>query len=142
MPQIRKSKKLPHTAAQMFDLIADVDKYPEFLPWCSAAKLEKYDDEEIIGTLTAQKGGFSKTFTTRNRYHYPDWMSIELVEGPFKKLNGRWNFTPSGDGGCVVDYRMEFEVPFLLAPILGGLMEYMANTMVECFAKRAKVIYG
>lgn len=141
LPQIRKSKKLPHSPAQMFDLVADVEQYPAFLPWCSAARLVSRNDSEIIGTLTASKGGIQKSFTTRNHYHYPDWMDIALVDGPFKHLSGRWDFIADGEG-CVVDYQMRFEVPFILAPVLGGLMDYMANTMVDSFAKRAAAVYG
>lgn len=126
----------------MFELVADVERYPEFLPWCAAAKLVKRDELEIIGTLTAEKGGLRKTFTTRNRYEAPHWMDIALVDGPFKKLSGRWDFIEQADGGCEVRYRMEFEVPFLLAPILGGLMDYMANSMVDAFAARAAAVYG
>lgn len=127
----------------MFDLVADVEKYPQFLPWCAAATLVKRDDQEIIGKLTVEKGGIRKAFTTRNRYQYPDWMNIALVEGPFRHLSGRWEFVPDSEGqGCTVHYRMQFEVMFLLAPILGGLMEYMANSMVDAFAKRADDIYG
>lgn len=142
MPQIRKTKKLPFTPAQMFDLVADVEKYPEFLPWCAAAKLVQRTDTEIVGTLTAEKGGFRKSFTTRNRFSYPEWMDIALVDGPFKHLSGRWDFRPQDDGGCIIEYRMRFEMVFFLAPILGGLMDYMANTMVDCFARRAQVVYG
>lgn len=142
MPQIRKSKKLPFSPAQMFDLVADVEQYPKFLPWCAAARLVKRDEQEIIGTLTVEKGGLRKSFTTRNRYEYPTWMNIALVEGPFKHLTGRWDFKPAADGGCEVHYEMNFEVPFFLAPILGGVMEYMANTMVSAFAERAVQVYG
>lgn len=142
MPQIRKSKKLAFTPAQMFDLVSDVERYPEFLPWCADAKLVKRDEKEIIGTLTAEKGGLRKSFTTRNRYDYPNWMDISLVDGPFKKLNGRWDFLALPDGGCEVRYQMDFEVPFLLAPLLGGLMDYMANSMVDAFAARAAQEYG
>lgn len=142
MPQIRKSKKLPFSAQQMFDLVADVEQYPQFLPWCAAARLVKRDETEIIGTLIVEKGGLHKSFTTRNRYQYPQWMNIALVEGPFKHLSGRWEFLPQEQGGCEVRYEMNFEVPFFLAPILGGVMEYMANTMVGAFAERAAQVYG
>lgn len=143
VPQIRKAKKLPYSPAQMFDLVADVEKYPQFLPWCAAAQLIRRDEKEIIGKLTVEKGGIRKSFTTSNRYDYPHWMDIKLVEGPFRHLSGRWDFEASPEGqGCTVHYRMQFEVMFLLAPILGGLMEYMANSMVDAFARRAHEIYG
>lgn len=125
----------------MFDLVADVEQYPAFLPWCAAAELVRRDEREIVGRLTVEKGGLRKSFTTRNRYEYPCWMDIALVEGPFRHLSGRWDFVEEADG-CTVRYEMRFEVPFLLAPILGGLMEYMANSMVDAFARRAQERYG
>ncbi|MDO4643158.1 MAG: type II toxin-antitoxin system RatA family toxin [Cardiobacteriaceae bacterium] len=142
MPQIRKSKKLPFSPAQMFDLVADVEKYPQFLPWCTKGKLVSRNTHELIGTITAQKGAFHKSFTTRNRFDYPNWMDISLLEGPFRHLHGRWEFLSLPDGGCEVRYSMDFEVPFLLAPILGGLMKHMGDTMVDAFAQRAEQVYG
>ena len=143
MPQIRKVKKLPFSAAQMFDLVADVPSYPQFLPWCAAGKLVKRDEKEIVGQITVEKGGMRKAFTTRNRFHYPAWMDIALVEGPFRHLSGRWEFREDAQGaGCTVHYQMRFEVMVLLAPILGGLMEDMANSMVDAFAQRAYAVYG
>lgn len=141
MPQIHKVKILPYTPAQLFDLVADVERYPEFLPWCAAARLEKRDEKEIIGTITTQKGAFRYSFTTRNFYRYPDYMTIALIRGPFKHLSGKWQFKAL-ENGCMVDYQMHFEVLFLLAPILVGLMDYMADTMVDSFARRAQEIYG
>ena len=100
------------------------------------------NEHELVGTITAQKGAFHKSFTTRNRFDYPHWMDIALVEGPFRHLRGRWEFAPTDDGGCEVRYSMDFEVPLLLAPILGGLMSHMSNTMVDAFARRAGQVYG
>jgi len=100
VPQIRKSKKLPWTPSQMFDLVADVEKYPQFLPWCANGKLVSRNEHELVGTITAQKGAFHKSFTTRNRFDYPHWMDIALVEGPFRHLRGRWEFVATDDGGC------------------------------------------
>ena len=125
----------------MFDLVADVEAYPQFLPWCAAARLVRRDEAEIVGQITVEKGGIRKSFTTRNRFAYPQWMDIALVEGPFRHLSGRWEFREE-EGGCTVFYQMRFEVMFLLAPIFGGLMEYMANSMVDAFAKRAFAVYG
>ncbi|MBR1375821.1 MAG: type II toxin-antitoxin system RatA family toxin [Cardiobacteriaceae bacterium] len=140
MPQIIKSKKLPYSPEKLFDLVADVEKYPEFLPWCGGAKLVKRDEKEIVGTLVLAKGGLRKSFTTRNICNYPNRMDIALVEGPFKSLNGHWEFKKI-DEGCEVSCCLRFEIPFLLQPILGSVLEYMANTMVESFARRAAVVY-
>ncbi|WP_233120083.1 type II toxin-antitoxin system RatA family toxin [Rappaport israeli] len=141
MPQIFKSKKLFYTPKQMFDLVADIESYPEFLPWCARARLIERNENEIIGSITAQKGGFNKSFTTRNHYDYPNWMSISLLEGPFKHLQGRWEFKSLPEGGCEVSYQMDFSTPFFLAPFLAPLMEHMGNTMVDSFAKRADSVY-
>ena len=141
VPQITKSKKLPFSPEQMFELVADVEKYPEFLPWCGGAVLRKRDEQEIIGTLTLAKGGLRKSFTTRNRCHYPERMDISMIEGPFKSLNGHWEFR-SIEEGCEVSCRLQFEIPFILQPILGSVLEYMANTMVDSFARRAYSIYA
>lgn len=142
MPQIHKTKRLPYSCAQMFDLVADVEKYPQFVPWCSAARLIRKTDRELVATLTAQKGAFSKSFTTNNTFVYPRWMDIQLQEGFFKRLHGRWEFTPQADGGCEVSYRMDFEVPLLLGPLVGGLANLMGSTMVDVFSARAQALYG
>ena len=126
----------------MFDLVADVARYPEFLPWCAEGRQVSRSENELVGKITVQTGAFRKSFTTRNPFDYPHWMNITLVEGPFRHLRGRWEFRPLDDGGCEVHYSMDFEVPLLLAPIFGGLMEYMTNTMVDAFARRAEAIYG
>lgn len=125
----------------MFDLVKDIQKYPEFLPWCRAARILSLTDNELIGELSVAKAGFEKSFTTRNRFVYPHSMDIALVEGPFRHLSGRWRFIDE-DAGCLVHYEMRFEVAFLLAPLIGGVMEMMANTMVDCFAQRAQALYG
>ena len=142
MPQIYKTKRLPYSCAQMFDLVADVEKYPQFVPWCSAARLIRKTDRELVATLTAQKGAFSKSFTTNNTFVYPQWMDIQLQEGFFKRLHGRWEFTPQTDGGCEVSYHMDFEVPLLLGPLVGGLANLMGSTMVDVFSARAQALYG
>ena len=141
MAQIHKVKRVPYSCAQMFDLVADVDKYYEFIPWCINSKLEYKDDRELIGTITAQKGAFSKSFTTRNKYVYGKYMDINLEKGPFKKLTGRWEFHEI-PGGCEIHYSTDYEVPLLLGPLLAGLATYMANSIVEAFEQRARHVYG
>ena len=81
MPQVRRSALLPYSAAQVFDLVGDIERYPDFLPWCSAAQIVSKDDREVVAELTIMKGRISETFTTRNVLTYPD--SIELYELDF-----------------------------------------------------------
>lgn len=141
MPQIQQTKKLPYTPQQMFDLVADVARYPEFLPWCSAAQLIERQHDYLIGRITAQKGLFRQSFTTKNHFVYPERMSMVLMDGPFSHLNAQWRFEALPDG-CRVHYEMDLGVPFFLKGILEGLAQNMASTMVDAFCKRAEALYG
>ncbi|MDO4435173.1 MAG: type II toxin-antitoxin system RatA family toxin [Cardiobacteriaceae bacterium] len=146
MPQIHRVKKLPYTCQQMFDLVADVDRYAEFLPWCQQGRLLERGEGYLIGQITVQKGAFVQQFTTKNTFTYPTQMEMRLMQGVFKKLYARWDFkalwVEGKEVGCEVGYFMDFEVPLLLSPILGGLMSHIAQTMVEAFSKRAEQLYG
>lgn len=146
MPQIHRVKKLPFSCAQMFDLVADVDKYAEFLPWCQRGRLLERGEDYLLGQITVQKGAFVQSFTTKNVFEYPKKMEMQLVQGVFKKLYARWEFkalwVEGQEVGCEVSYFMDFEVPLLLSPILSGLMNHIAQTMIDAFSKRAEQLYG
>lgn len=141
MPQIRQAKKLPYSREQLFDLVADVEKYPEFLPWCADGKIIRRETSALIGQITVQKSAFRKSFTTRNEFVYPEYMNLTLIEGFLSQLNARWEFHQLPDG-CEVRYQMNIEVPFFLKPILESVIQQMSEKMVDAFAQRAKAIYG
>lgn len=141
MPQIRKRQNVRFTPEQMFQLVYDFERYPEFLPWCSGALLRSLSEHQLVGTLYIEKGGIKKSFTTRNAFVRPNYMDIELVNGPFKHLRGRWDFRTI-EGGCEILYYMDFEVSLLLKPILSGVLELMSHSMVQAFCKRAEVVYA
>lgn len=143
MTVVNRSALVLHTAEQMFDLINDVSRYPEFLPWCSDTKLIAETEDAVEATLFLKKGGFSYSFTTHNRLERPYKMSIELVEGPFKSLEGLWTFTPLGDEACKVELNMRFEFSGKLTSIaMSKVFSTVATTLVDAFVARADQIYN
>jgi len=143
MARIERSALVLHTAEQMFDLVCDVSKYPEFLPWCVDAHINSESDTELEAGMTISKGGIQQKFTTRNEKARPDYMTMELVDGPFSQLHGKFTFKPLSDEACKVILELDFEVSGkILSMTLGPVFKQAANMMVDAFVKRAEDIYG
>lgn len=143
MTVVNRSALVLHTAEQMFDLINDVARYPEFLPWCSSTKLIAETEEQIEATLFLSKGGLSYSFTTRNQKQRPTRMTIALVEGPFQSLEGVWTFTPLSDEACKVELNLSFEFSGKLTSLaMSKVFNSVATTLVDAFVARADKIYG
>ena len=143
MPSIERSALVMHSAEQMFDLICDVKAYPEFLPWCTGAHVQHETETELVAGLTINKAGVQQSFTTRNEKQKPAFMTMELVDGPFKKLHGKFSFQALNDEACKVILELEFEVAGkILSMTLGPVFKQAANTMVDAFVKRANAIYA
>lgn len=127
----------------MFDLVSDVDGYSRFLPWCSDSFVESRDVDEMRATIVIAKGGIKKSFTTLNRLQQGKMMEMRLVEGPFKRLEGFWQFTPLRDDACKVGLSLEFEFSnSLVRMAFGKVFTQVANTLVDAFVKRAEEVYG
>lgn len=134
---------VPYTPAQMFDLVADVERYPEFVPWCAGSELLERDDDELTGRLVLAMGPLTGSLTTRNRLDPPDTMTLELVEGPFRELYGEWQFKALGDSGCQVDLQMRFSFSNPVKDmVLGSAFEQTCNRLVDAFVSRAAEVYG
>ena len=142
MTHIERSALVMHSAQRMFDLVNDVKRYPEFLPWCIDAHVQSETDNELVAGLTIKKAGIKQSFTTRNQKQSPEWMSMELLDGPFKKLNGMFKFQALSDEACKVIFELDFEVSGkILALTLTPVFKQATNTMVDAFVKRADQIY-
>ncbi len=140
---VDRNALVPYSAAQMYALVADVETYPEFLPWCTKAELQSCAETELIASLTIGYGVLNSAFTTRNRLQPPVSMTMELLDGPFRLLEGRWEFEPLDDSGCEVNLRVEFEFASTLQDMLfGGTFETICNELIGAFIKRAHAIYG
>jgi ribosome-associated toxin RatA of RatAB toxin-antitoxin module len=143
MPEITRSVLVGHTPAQMFALIDAVEEYPEFLPWCGAARVIFRDETTTRAALVINYHGIRQSFTTDNTKRAPEQMLIRLVEGPFRKLEGVWRFTALGDRGCKIEFHLSYEFSGkLLETLIGPVFNYIAGTMVEEFVRRAASIYG
>ena len=143
MPRVQRSALLPYSTAQIFDLVRDVERYPEFLPWCSKAKIVTDEAREVVAELTIRKGRISERFTTRNLLDFPGSIELQLVQGPFKRLSGLWKFTNLADRGSKVELDLDFEMTTsLIQRTLGVIFASATGTLVDAFCARARAMYG
>jgi ribosome-associated toxin RatA of RatAB toxin-antitoxin module len=127
----------------MYALVADVAAYPQFLPWCRGATVHSADAASMEATLEIAKGPLRKSFRTRNTLHPTRRIEIRLVEGPFRELEGRWQFEDLGEEGARVSLDMRFEVAGgLLSRTLAPVFGEIANTLVDAFCRRARTVYA
>ncbi|MBM7454380.1 ribosome-associated toxin RatA of RatAB toxin-antitoxin module [Oceanisphaera litoralis] len=143
MPSITRSALVMFSAQQMYELVNDVDSYPQFLPGCVASRIVSESDTSITAALEVAKVGIRKTFTTRNELKPHRHISMELVDGPFKSLSGGWSFTPLDVDACKVELKLHFEFTSRLVEMaFGGVFKELANAMVHSFSERAREVYG
>jgi ribosome-associated toxin RatA of RatAB toxin-antitoxin module len=143
MRQVERSALVPYTPAQMFALVQDIEGYPQFVPWVSAAQVISRTDAEVIGQLEMERSGLREKFTTRNVLLPPNRMDLKLVDGPFKVLEGVWSFEPIGEKGTRIglNIRFEFANP-MLSLMLSRTFEKSCAQLVDAFVARARTVYG
>lgn len=143
MPQVNRSALVMFSARQMYDLVNDVAAYPQFLPGCVGSRVVSSDDNVMIASVDVAKVGISKTFTTRNTLIADERVDMQLVDGPFKLLEGGWTFLSLDDNACKVSLDLVFEFDNKLAEFaFGKIFKELAGNMVSAFSERAKVVYG
>lgn len=143
MQRVQKSVLVPFAAAQMFDLVDDVEKYPDFLPWCSgSAVLERRDDGKTA-RLDINYHGVKAHFTTDNVNVPQASIGITLRDGPFRQLHGEWTFRPLTDTACKVELVLAYEFKtHVLETIVGPVFNHIARTFVDAFVRRAEAVHG
>lgn len=140
---IHKSALVAYTPAEMYALVSDIEAYPEFLPWCRAARILWRGDDEVKACIDMAKGSLHKAFTTHNRHQANKMIEMRLVEGPFERLEGYWRFDLLGDKACKVSLDLEFEFANrMLSMMIGPVFSQIANTLVDAFQQRAVQVYG
>ena len=143
MTTVQKSALVKFSANQMFDLVDDIESYPEFLPWCSGSKILKREEGIVEAELLISKAGFNKSFATRNRSDGHGKLFMSLLDGPFSSLEGVWDFMPLREDASKISLDLEFEMHGKFASLaFGAVFNQICNTMVSSFTERAKVIYG
>ena len=127
----------------MYALVNDVERYPEFLPWCRAGTVLEHTPELMRASLELQRGSFHKSFTTRNLLTPDRAMTMTLEDGPFKRLEGRWQFTDMGPEGSKVSLDMEFQFKNGLLDVLAGpVFHDICNSLVDAFIRRAAELHA
>ncbi len=143
MRSAKRSALVPYTPMQMWTLVDEAEHYPEFLPWCSAATVHHREPTLVEGTLELRRGGIRRSFRTRNTQVPGEYIDIELVDGPFRSLEGRWAFAPVGDAGSRIEFEIHFEFESrVLDSLLGPFFEDTLNSIVDAFTRRADEVYG
>lgn len=140
--KVERSALVNYSAQQMFDLINDIEAYPQFMEGCVGAKILARGDDWLEARLELSKAGVNQSFVTRNQLQPPQCMTMTLVDGPFKFLTGAWRFQPLGDTACKVSLGLEFELSNrLLGLAVGKLFEAVSNKQVDSLCARAKQVY-
>ncbi|MFS1933649.1 SRPBCC family protein [Vibrio splendidus] len=142
MPKVTRSALVSFSADQMFSLVNDVARYHEFLPGCSGSRVIESSDSTMVASVDVSKAGIRKTFTTSNRLADGAEILMELVDGPFKKLQGGWYFTPLDEQACKVELKLEFEFSSrMIEMAFGKIFNDLTSNMVSAFTQRAKQVY-
>ncbi len=142
MPTHAEERLLPYSQEQLFDLVADVERYPEFLPWCTACRITKRDGRVIEADLIIGFKMIRERFTSRVTLSAPGRIDVEYLHGPFRYLNNHWLFRPTGDG-CVIDFYIDFEFRSrILQGLMGPVFNEAVRRMVSAFESRARALYG
>lgn len=143
MPTVNQSALVGYSAEQMYRLVNDYEKYPQFLSGCVGAKTLSLGDNELNAELVIQKLGISQRFSTHNTMLPNQKITMTLLEGPFKRLQGAWYFEPFDEQSCKISLQLEFEFESpLVAMVFGKIFNELTLKMVNAFKQRAKEIYG
>ncbi|MBC7280456.1 type II toxin-antitoxin system RatA family toxin [Hoeflea sp.] len=148
MPTYETTRIVPHSPRQMFDLVADVERYPEFLPLCEALSVRERKERDgktlLIVEMTVGYKAIRETFATQDLLK-PEELEIDVkyLDGPFKYLDNKWSFEPHGDGGCQVRFFIDYEFKSrMLGMLMGSMFDRAFRMFSEAFEKRAQAIYG
>lgn len=148
MPQFETHRPVPHTPDQMFDLVADVERYPQFLPLCEALSVknrkERDGKELLIADMTVGYKAIRETFTTQVLLNRAERViDVKYIDGPFRYLDNRWRFVEAEDGGCTVDFFIDYEFKSrILGALMGSMFDRAFRMFTEAFEKRAATIYS
>jgi coenzyme Q-binding protein COQ10 len=143
MPRHTEQRRLPYTPEQLFDLVADVKLYAEFLPWVAAVRIRSDSETETIADLVVGFRAIKETFTSRVTKRRPEAIVTDYIEGPLKYLHNSWKFAPDGEGGTIIDFCVDFAFRSRIFESLAGQMfDRALRRMIGAFEDRAHALYG
>ena len=143
MPRHSETKHLPYTPEQLFDLVADVARYDEFLPWVVAVRIRSSSESDTVADLVVGFNAFKERFTSRVQKERASRICVDYIEGPLKYLHNEWRFEPAADGGTDVHFSVDFAFRSRLFEALAGQMfDRALRRMIGAFETRAAALYG
>ena len=143
MAVIDKKLVVPYSPQQMYDLVNDIESYPQFVPACETSEIISRTEDEVRASLTFAQSGIRKSFATLNRLQPHKMIEIRLLNGPFETLEGFWRFDSLDDGHCQVVFDLEFEFSSrILKMMFGPVFQQVTTRLVDCFYVRAREVYG
>jgi coenzyme Q-binding protein COQ10 len=143
MPVINQQRRLAWSAEEMFDLVADVKRYPEFLPWVVATRIKSDSESEMVADMMVGFSALREKFTSRVIKQRPNRIAVEYLDGPLKRLSNTWEFRAEEDGGCVIDFNVDFTFRSAIFEALAGqYLDRAFRKMVAAFETRAEKLYG
>ena len=143
MPRHSEKRNLPYSPEEMFDLVADVGRYQEFLPWVAATRIRSNSDTLVVADLVVGFRSLKETFTSRVEKQRPRHITVDYVEGPLKYLKNDWEFTPDGKGGTDIDFCVDFAFKSrIFETIAGQMFDRALRRMIAAFEERAHALYG
>lgn len=143
MPRVERSVLVHYSAEQMFDLVANIEDYPQFLPWCSGSHVMAEHGGGLDASVEIDYRGIRSRFTTRNQLRYPEQIRMTLVDGPFRALEGYWHFHALRPGACKVQLSLHYSFASnLLGRAVAPVFDLIANSMIDSFEQRAERLYG
>jgi coenzyme Q-binding protein COQ10 len=149
MPVHTEQRRLPYTPQQLYSLVADIEKYPEFLPWCVGARIRERRGNEVIADMVIGFKMFREKFTSRVTLTPPGEsgpegrIDVAYIDGPMRHMQNRWVFIPNPDGSTTIDFYVDFEFRSrILQKVIGALFHEAVRRMVAAFDTRARALYG
>ena len=146
MKTVKKSVLVGYTPQEMYQLVTDVARYPQFLPWCSQVRILSTEALGMTAEIGIAFGGIRQSFVTRNTHVPGSQVRLQLVRGPFSQLHGLWDFLPIGEPGqraCQIQLSLNYNFDnFVLSKLIGPVFEKISNSLVDAFVKRAEQVYG
>lgn len=143
MPGMHEVRRLPYSAEQMYDLVADVGRYAEFLPWVIATRVRSDDETEMVADMLVGFKALREKFTSRVHKERPQLIQVHYVDGPLKDLDNSWRFKPLGENECEIDFRVDFAFKSkMFEKLAGQYFEKAFHKMVAAFETRAQDLYG
>ena len=139
--EVHKTALVAHSAEAMFDLIEAAENYPRFLPWCQSATIIERTDTTVAARVVVNYHGVRFTIVTRNPKRRPEWLGVDMEQGPFRRFSGNWHLTPLGPDGCKVEFRLHYDFASpMLARAAGPVFDRIANTLVDAFVAHAATL--